>query len=118
MAIHNPLKSKRYQIEHVLGRGGMGMTYKALDLQTRRPVAVKILHFSCLQEWKTLELFEREASVLQHLKHPQIPAYLNYYTEETASDVQFILVQEYIEGKSLQQLVVVQCQRVHNVIAK
>jgi serine/threonine protein kinase len=96
---------QRYQIESLLGQGGMGTTYKALDLKTQRPVAVKVLNFSRMQEWKPLEMFEREAKILQQLTHPQIPAYIDYFSEETATDVHFVLVQEYIEGKTLQQLV-------------
>jgi serine/threonine protein kinase len=42
---------------------------------------------------------------LQQLDHPRIPAYIDYDADETTSDVQFMLVQEYIEGKALQQLV-------------
>jgi serine/threonine protein kinase len=96
---------ERYQIERILGQGSMGTTYKALDLNTQRPVAVKLLHFSRIQEWKVLEMFEREAKVLQQLDHPRIPTYIDYFSLETPSDVQFSLVQEYIEGKTLQEFV-------------
>lgn len=96
---------KRYRVDQVIGQGSMGITYKALDLRTKRPVAVKVLHFSRVQEWKAVEMFEREANVLQQLHHPRIPAYIDYFTAETQANVQFLLVQEYIEGKTLQQLV-------------
>lgn len=43
------------QFEDVLGQGSMGTTYKALDLKTQRSVAIKLLHFSRLQEWKSLD---------------------------------------------------------------
>lgn len=96
---------KRYRIEELLGQGSMGSTYKAFDLKTLEPVALKILHFSRLQEWKALELFEREAQILQRLDHPRIPAYREYFSVKTSQDLRFILVQAYIEGKSLQQRV-------------
>jgi predicted Zn finger-like uncharacterized protein len=95
----------RYQVEAVLGQGGMGTTYKAFDVTTQQTVAVKLLHFSRIQEWKALEMFEREARLLQQLNHPRIPAYVDYLSIETSSDIQFLLVQEYIAGKTLQQLV-------------
>ena len=95
----------RYQIEAVLGQGSMGTTYKALDLKTQCSVALKLLHFSRVQEWKSLELFEREAKILQQLDHPRIPAYIEYFAEETGTDVRFVLIQEYIAGKTLEQLV-------------
>ncbi|PIE35195.1 serine/threonine protein kinase [candidate division KSB3 bacterium] len=96
---------ERYRIQHMLGKGGMGITYKALDLETNQPVALKQLYFSHLQDWKMLELFEREAKVLQHIDHPNIPDYIEYFSIESDTDVQFYLVQEYIEGMSLQQVI-------------
>lgn len=96
---------QRYRIESVLGQGSMGVTYRAADLQENRMVALKQLHFSRLHEWKPLELFEREVAILQKLAHPRIPAYIDYFTLETSADTEFILVQEYVEGKTLQALV-------------
>jgi len=96
---------ERYQTEEVLGQGSMGTTYKALDLKTQRSVAIKLLHFSRLQEWKSLELFEREAKILRQLNHPRIPTYIDFFSLETSCEVQFFLVQEYIEGKTLQRYV-------------
>ena len=96
---------ERYRLEQVLGQGSMGVTYKAFDLRAQRPVAVKLLHFSRVREWKALELFEREANILQQLAHPHIPAYVDYFSLETPTDVQFGIVQEYIHGQTLQELV-------------
>ena len=41
---------------------------------------VKILRFERLKDWKSLELFEREASVLRGLSHPNIPAYIDDFS--------------------------------------
>ena len=95
----------RYRIEAVLGAGGMGTTYKAMDLQTSRPVAVKVLHLSRAQEWTTLEMFAQEAKLLQQLTHPNIPRYVEYFTIDSPRDQQFVLVQEYIDGETLQHKV-------------
>ena len=95
----------RYQIELILGQGSIGTTYKAFDRQTRQFVALKQLHLSLLQDWKALEMFEREANILRHLNHPRIPRYLDYFSIESASDVQFILIQEYVEGQTIQQAI-------------
>lgn len=95
----------RYRLEKVLGHGSMGTTYKAKDLKTQRPVAVKLLHFSRVSEWKVLEMFEREARILQKLSHARIPTYIDYFSLESESDTQFLLVQEYIDGKTLEQMV-------------
>ncbi len=84
----------------------MGMTYKALDLRTKRFVAVKQLHLSRMQEWKTLEMFEREAKTLQQLNHSRVPSYIDYFSLETSSSgKQFLLVQEYVEGKTLKRMI-------------
>lgn len=81
----------------------MGITYKALDMQTGGTVAVKQLLFSRMQEWKPLEMFEREAKTLQQLTHPRIPKYIDYFTLESAAEYECILIQECIEGVTLQE---------------
>ncbi len=81
----------------------MGTTYKALDLDTGRPVAIKQLHLSRMQGWKALEMFEREATILKHLSHSRVPSYIDYCSQDTAEGKQFLLVQEYVEGKTLKQ---------------
>jgi eukaryotic-like serine/threonine-protein kinase len=96
---------EQYQIERILGQGSMGTTYRALELETGRPVAIKQLHVSRIQGWKALEMFEREATILKHLSHPRVPSYIDYFSQETQEGKQFLLVQEYVEGKTLKQLV-------------
>ncbi|OYE06555.1 serine/threonine protein kinase [Nostoc sp. 'Peltigera membranacea cyanobiont' 232] len=95
----------RYQIRHVLGHGGMGITYAAEDLQTNQPVALKVLSFHHIKDWKMLELFEREAKIVANLNYPGIPQYLNYFQIETDGDRTFYLVQELAAGQSLFELV-------------
>ena len=95
----------RYQILSILGSGGMGTTYRAMDLSNSQPVAIKVVSLRQAQEWKTLELFEREAKILADLDYPRIPDYLDYFEIDTPQDRAFYLVQELVEGKSLAQLV-------------
>ncbi|MEL6930007.1 MAG: serine/threonine-protein kinase [Cyanobacteria bacterium J06600_6] len=96
---------ENYQIVGVLGAGGTAITYEALDLTQSMPVAIKVLSLQKTQDWKLVELFEREARVLKNLDHPKIPQYLDYFSIDTQSDRQFLLVQELIPGKSLADLV-------------
>jgi serine/threonine protein kinase len=56
-------------------------------------VALKALSLRGLRDWKQLELFQREAVVLQGLAHPGIPAYIDYFEEDTANDRAFYIVQ-------------------------
>jgi serine/threonine protein kinase len=58
-----------------------------------------------MQDWKALELFEREAKVLENLHHPAIPRYFNHFQIDTPSDRKFYLVQELAVGESLANLV-------------
>jgi serine/threonine protein kinase len=58
-------------------------------------------------QWNECKLFEREAQVLQHLEHPRIPRYKNYFVldrQEESRFSWFVLVESYISGSSLQQL--------------
>ncbi|MEM6436055.1 MAG: serine/threonine-protein kinase, partial [Cyanobacteria bacterium P01_D01_bin.115] len=99
------LVQARYQIMNVLGRGGSGITYRAEDAFTGRQVALKELSLKGLNDWKKLELFEREARVLEDLDHPAIPNYVDYFQVDTADNRLFYIAQEIAEGQSLAELV-------------
>lgn len=95
----------KYRIVGILGEGGTAITYEAIDLTQEISVAIKVLSLQQTKDWKLVELFEREAKVLESLDHPRIPDYLDYFFIDTKSDRQFFLVQEMISGKSLATLV-------------
>jgi len=101
----NDIIAQRYRIVAPLGQGAFGTTYEAEDLTNYQRVAIKALSLSQLTDWKSLDLFEREARVLATLSHPAIPKYLDYFHEDTAEDHQFYLVQELVVGESLADLV-------------
>jgi serine/threonine protein kinase len=99
----------RYQLQKQLGNNAGRQTWLAVDLatQTRERVIVKLLPFSPQLHWDDLKLFEREAQVLKHLNHPCIPKYRDYFSTEPSNSGElpwFGLVQDYIPGDSLQQL--------------
>ncbi len=95
----------RYAIASLLGQGSMCQTYAATEIATGQPVAIKVLSLLEATDWKTVELFEREAKVLKHLDHPNIPNYLNHFQIELEQDQRFYLVQELAEGQALAALV-------------
>ncbi|WP_055077370.1 serine/threonine-protein kinase [Pseudanabaena sp. 'Roaring Creek'] len=95
----------RYCITDILGQGGMGVTYAAIDEQTGDRVALKALSFRRINDWKVLELFEREARVLAQLDHPAIPRYLDYFQVDSERDRDFYIVQQLVEGRSLAQAI-------------
>lgn len=92
----------RYRIINILGEGHSGITYTAEDItQPGVTVAIKVMSFQQAQDWKVMELFEREAQVLAKLQHPGIPRYLNYFHIDSQSDRRFYIVQELAKGQSL-----------------
>jgi serine/threonine protein kinase len=95
----------RYRLIRVLGQGGSGITYEAEDKETDARVALKVISLRSLDEWKQLELFEREVQTLKQLDHPQIPKYLDMFQMDTPSDRRFYIVQQLVEGTSLAELV-------------
>ncbi|HEY9595390.1 MAG TPA: serine/threonine-protein kinase [Spirochaetia bacterium] len=97
--------SDRYEIVRELGRGGAGVTYLARDTGTGRDVVVKLLHVGLLGDWKTAELFQREAAVLSQLHHERIPAWVDFFPLEGEGSPRFVLVREFVDGSSLQSRV-------------
>jgi serine/threonine protein kinase/tetratricopeptide (TPR) repeat protein len=94
-------KISHYEITEKLGEGGMGAVYKARDLTLDRPVAIKFLpsHLSASSESKAR--FVQEAKAAAALNHRHI---LNIYEIDERDDSMF-LVMEYIEGKTLRDLI-------------
>jgi eukaryotic-like serine/threonine-protein kinase len=86
-----------YQIESVIGSGGMGEVYRARDTRLGRSVAIKILpsHLSAENERKR---FEREARVISNLTHPHICALHDVGHDEGVD----YLVMELLEGETLE----------------
>jgi hypothetical protein len=97
--------ANRYQIVELLGQGSFGATYAALDRVSGDRVALKTLSLRDIQDWKALDLFDREAKVLATLNHPGIPRYLDYFQIDEDRDRQFCLVQALVAGQSLAQWV-------------
>jgi serine/threonine protein kinase len=93
--------AERYQLAELLGSGGSGSTYRATRISDGAEVAIKILSLRHLNDWKQLELFEREAKVLSQLNHPQIPQYLEYFHVDMPSNRAFYIVQQLAPGKPL-----------------
>ncbi|NEP56733.1 MAG: protein kinase [Symploca sp. SIO2G7] len=98
---------KRYQLKTKLGENAGRQTWLAQDLDESQSVIVKLLAFNPQMHWDEVKLFEREALVLKNLHYPQIPQYRDYFgiDQQTGEGLPwFGLVQEYLPGNSLQQL--------------
>ena len=64
----------------------------------------KVISLKQLQDWKEIELFQREAEILAKLDHPAIPNYIDYFNLETETDKVFYIVLQQAPGKSLARL--------------
>jgi eukaryotic-like serine/threonine-protein kinase len=95
----------RYEILDTLGKGGIATTYAAKDLETDETVAIKVMSLRRAQDWKAIELFEREAKILAQLNHPCIPKYLDYFQIDTEHDREFHIVQSLAPGTPLSVLI-------------
>jgi hypothetical protein len=86
-----------YTVEQELGRGGMGVVYRAIDTKLGRAVAIKSLPAEFVQDvvWRTR--FEAEARTLAAINHPNIAAIYGLETDETGA----YLVLELAEGPTL-----------------
>jgi eukaryotic-like serine/threonine-protein kinase len=91
----------RYELEQLVGSGGMSSVYCALDRLLERKVALKILHPHYGDDEEYVERFRREARAVAQLSHPNIVTVI----DRGEDDGQQYIVFEYIDGESLKQLV-------------
>ena len=95
----------QYQIQALLGQQKGRRTFLAIASNTGMQVVVKLLLFDPDFTWEDLKLFEREAETLKSLSHPAIPKYLDSFEVETPISKGFVLVQTFIEARSLKDWV-------------
>jgi hypothetical protein len=86
-----------YRVLGILGRGGMGTIYRAVQLGMERPVAIKVLRADLAQQGLSVERLQREARVAGRLDHPQIVKGIE--VAEHAGRHYFVM--EYVDGRSL-----------------
>jgi len=91
----------QYTLAEVIGRGGMGIVYKARHAMLRRPAAIKLLDVALAKE-HTLERFQREVQLSSQLTHPNT---ITIYDYGRTSDGSFYYVMELLDGLTLQELV-------------
>jgi serine/threonine protein kinase len=98
------LINHRYLIQKILGQGGFGRTYLAVDTQRFNEACVlkEFVPATTKEDIirKSRELFEREAKVLYKIEHPQIPKFLAFFTDSQ----RIFIAQEYIDGKTYSQI--------------
>jgi serine/threonine protein kinase len=97
MIAPNTLLQNRYLVLEQIGQGGMGAVYIATDQRFGSTVALKETFFT---DPGLRKAFEREARLLNHLRHPALPRVSDHFTEEEGQ----FLVMEYIAGNDLAEM--------------
>jgi serine/threonine-protein kinase len=89
--------SGRYELTHLVARGGMAMVYRAVDRELDRAVALKVLFPELSVDRAFVERFRREAQAAANLSHPNIVPVYDWGEDDGA----YFIVMEYVEGKPL-----------------
>ncbi len=91
----------RYELQELLGAGGMGTVYKAQHRMMNRPVALKVINEQLVRNGAAVQRFHREVQAAARLTHPNI---VTAYDAEQAGNLHF-LVMEYVDGLDLAEVV-------------
>jgi eukaryotic-like serine/threonine-protein kinase len=89
--------SDRYELTHLIARGGMAQVYRARDRQLDRPVALKVLFPELSVDRAFVERFRREAQAAANLSHPNIVPVFDW-GEDNGS---YFIVMEFVDGRAL-----------------
>jgi tRNA A-37 threonylcarbamoyl transferase component Bud32 len=92
---------KHYKVDEFLGKGGMGVVYRAQDTKLNRPVALKMLKSDLTADPDRLKRFLQEARAAAAITHPSIA---QVYEIDTVDETTFI-VMEFIEGQTVGRLI-------------
>ena len=93
--------AERYELEELVGSGGMSSVYRADDRLLERQVALKILHEQLSADGEHVERFRSEARAVAQLSHPNIVTVI----DRGEQDGRQFIVFEYIDGENLKALV-------------
>ncbi|MGD0853702.1 MAG: Stk1 family PASTA domain-containing Ser/Thr kinase [Acidimicrobiales bacterium] len=91
------LYSGRYQVTHLIARGGMAIVYRAQDVLLNRPVALKTLYPELSADPLFVERFRREAQAAANLSHPNIVPVFDWGEDNGT----YFIVMELVDGTSL-----------------
>ncbi|MBV8342048.1 MAG: protein kinase [Gammaproteobacteria bacterium] len=90
-----------YRVLELLGRGAMGVVYKALDVNLDRTVAIKVMSDEARSDPAFVERFRQEARAQGALNHPNVALLFDYFLHDGAP----VAVMEFIDGESLEQMI-------------
>jgi eukaryotic-like serine/threonine-protein kinase len=87
-----------YRVDHVLGRGGMGVVYAAVQPMIEKRVAIKVLHSELSADPSLVRRFLDEARAVNRIRHPNI---IDIFSFGQLADSRQYFVMEYLEGRTL-----------------
>ncbi|MGH9553598.1 MAG: serine/threonine-protein kinase, partial [Terriglobales bacterium] len=99
--LHNEFDN-RFRFETLIGKGGMGVIYKAQDIALNRAVAIKVLRSQRFLDRNVVVRFQREAQAASRLDHPNVIKVLEF---GVLSANEPYLVLEYVDGQSLTRVI-------------
>ena len=99
------LLDNKYQIEQLLGQGGMGAVYRATHLGTKRTVALKVIRPQLSAHDQFVARFRREAEAAGRLRHPNVVDVTDFGLAQTTAGPVAYLVMEYLDGCTLAEIV-------------
>src|SRR5690242_18388836 len=91
-----------YEVDHLIGAGGMGEIYKGHAIQTGDPVAIKMMLPELAENDAALALFRKEASALHYLQHDAIVRYYVFTIEPQLQRP--YLAMEFVDGRPLSDI--------------
>lgn len=103
MTLHPDEKLDNYQIEKLVARSGMASIYRAKDLRTGRPVALKIPHPEAEADPLLFDRFRREEEIGKKLDHPSV---MKVYEDQDKHRIYMVL--EWVDGRLLRQILIEQ----------
>lgn len=95
------LLNQRYQITQELARGSDSQVWQGLDTRRQLPVLIKAYLPHALQDWKRLQLIEREARILAQINHIEIPGFVDFFALGPEGQQTLYLVTHWVNGQSL-----------------
>ena len=87
-----PVISERFEIKRILGQGGMGFVFDAVDTRLKRPCAIKVIKKEYRDNSEDLRRFHSEAELTANLNHPNI---IQIYDICTEAEIPFFVMEKF-----------------------
>ncbi|MBZ0234760.1 MAG: protein kinase [Deltaproteobacteria bacterium] len=92
---------ERWRVLGPLARGGSARVFRGFDTEAAREVALKVLELGEVEDWKQVELFERQLPLLRRLRHRGIPEVHDAFEHQAGGRTLLVLVQSLHRGQNL-----------------